>query len=70
MILFHLYPARVFQTLDSSFAYSLKNLKVNLIFLLEQYLMRKMLLLYQSIRNMYLAKIKSKLVFCLRETFE
>ena len=35
MILFHLYPARVFQTLDSSFAYSLKNLKENLIFSLR-----------------------------------
>ena len=29
-----------------------------------------MLLSYQSIRNMYLAKIKCKLVFCFLETFD
>ena len=71
MILFQLYPVRVFQALDSSFAFSLKTLKENLISSLGTiYLMTKMLLLYQSIRNMYLVKIKSKLVFCLLETFE
>ena len=71
MILFQLYPVRLFQALYSSFAFSLKTLKENLIFSLGTiYLMAKMLLLYQSIRNMYLVKIKSKLVFCLLETFE
>ena len=71
MILFQLYHVRVFQALDSSFAFSLKTLKENLIFSLGTiYLMTKMLLLYQSIRNIYLVKIKGKLVFCLLETFE
>ena len=60
MYLLHLHPARVFQALDSSFAFG-KFGSITYSFLLDQYLMTEMLLLHQSIRNMLVQKISRKL---------